>query len=132
MKTKEELKEFLPLMQAYVEGKIIQIKDAITGRWSDLENPTFDCKREEYRIKPTEYYRPYETLKEFDQAFILHGRFIQFSETVMCAPQTVCILDGELIVECSVPAYNSVKASKLLNYKWIDGTPCGVKINGNV
>lgn len=50
MDTKEKIK----VMQAYVDGKPIQIKiHAIDKDWRDSINPIWDWERCTYRIKPT-------------------------------------------------------------------------------
>lgn len=73
--TREEAKEVLPIMQAYVEGKTIQLK-GLDGTWNDLEDPNFiGFNREYYRIKPEEvcvetttceeeHYRPFNDCGE--------------------------------------------------------------------
>jgi hypothetical protein len=57
--TKERAKELLPLINAYVEGKIIQFKD-LNNEWVDLPDPNFDDNRiNSYRIKHEPKYRPW-------------------------------------------------------------------------
>jgi len=46
--TPERAKELLPIIQAYTEGKTIQIK--LDGKWKDAINLDFSMR--EYRIKP--------------------------------------------------------------------------------
>jgi hypothetical protein len=49
----EETKKAIEVMQAFVDGKTIQIKTA--GRWFDtIMNPLWDWYETDYRIKPTE------------------------------------------------------------------------------
>ena len=38
--TREKAKQLLPIIQAYAEGKTIQLK-GLDGTWSDLEDPNF-------------------------------------------------------------------------------------------
>lgn len=49
--TKEEVKTFLPIMQAYAEGKQIQY---LNDDWKDIDKLTTDLyiNPELYRIKP--------------------------------------------------------------------------------
>ena len=60
----EEAKKLLPIIQAYVEGKKIQVKlktdsKALTENWVDVTNPDWNMTRC-YRIKPEPTYRhPY-------------------------------------------------------------------------
>lgn len=49
--TKETAIQFLPLVQALHDGKTIQYKSADEG-WKDVENPAFNMRPDEYRIKP--------------------------------------------------------------------------------
>lgn len=59
--TKERAKQILPLIQAFSDGKQIQVKDLQYG-WKDILNPTFD-DYSEYRIKPEPpkpTYRPWK------------------------------------------------------------------------
>ena len=48
---KENAREYLPLVEALADGKIIQAKDS--GEWFDLgEEVTFSFYPDEYRVKP--------------------------------------------------------------------------------
>lgn len=50
--TRQEWAERLPLIQAFVEGKTIQVKGWHTDdKWKDTACPSFD-RNFEYRIKP--------------------------------------------------------------------------------
>lgn len=52
-----EAKDFLPLIQAWAEGKTLQYN---TGRcWIDLEYSTFSHSASDYRIKPEPKLRPW-------------------------------------------------------------------------
>lgn len=55
--TIEQAKEFLPIIEAYVKGRIIQVLEA-DGKWGDIESPNFTGKA--YRIKPEPNYVPYD------------------------------------------------------------------------
>lgn len=44
-------KDFLPLVQALAEGKVIQYKWS-DDKWRDGEELSFECELECYRIKP--------------------------------------------------------------------------------
>lgn len=59
---REEVKNLLPVMQAFAEGKEIQSK-ALTGNWVDVTNPDWDTARC-YRIKPEPTYRPFRNTEE--------------------------------------------------------------------
>ena len=44
--------EFLPLIQAFVEGKTIQVFNTSREEWLDTNNPEFCSSPKYYRIKP--------------------------------------------------------------------------------
>lgn len=49
--TRDEAKKYLPLIQAFAEGKTIQLFRYVDGCWVDSVNPFFDM-RLSWRIKP--------------------------------------------------------------------------------
>lgn len=54
--TREQAKELLPIIQAFAEGKTIQLKKG--DNWVDLHEPNFvGCNEMYYRIKPEEDMR---------------------------------------------------------------------------
>ena len=73
--TREEAKELLPIIQAFAEGKTIEICD--NGDWQDLifESIKFDCKPSCYRIKPEPKYRPFKTQEECFDEMLKHHPF---------------------------------------------------------
>lgn len=48
--TPERAKELLPIIQAFADGKTVQMQDGYNG-WLDLPSPTFQSNTT-YRIKP--------------------------------------------------------------------------------
>ena len=63
--TREEVKEMLPVLQAFAEGKTIESR-CIKGDkslWYDDEDPSFDDDFE-YRVKPEPKYRPFKDAEE--------------------------------------------------------------------
>lgn len=48
---KNTAKDYLPLVQALAEGKVIQLQYT-NGTWHKVEDPSFDLPAENYRIKP--------------------------------------------------------------------------------
>jgi hypothetical protein len=50
--TKETAAQFLPMVQALAAEKTIQIKSLANGAWTDIPDPVFGGRPEQYRIKP--------------------------------------------------------------------------------
>ena len=62
--TREQAKDLLPIIQAWAEGKTIEIYN--NTEWKDwiIESIKFDCNPSCYRIKPEPRYRPFKTREE--------------------------------------------------------------------
>ena len=73
--TREEAKELLPIIQAFAEGKTIEIYS--NAEWQDLiiGSIKFDCKPSCYRIKPEPRYRPFKTQEDCWQEMLKHQPF---------------------------------------------------------
>lgn len=73
--TREEAKTMLPIIQAYAEGKEIEIFDKTTKMWKTAMLPHFDCDSNIYRIKPEPKYRPFEDTEECWAEMLKHEPF---------------------------------------------------------
>ena len=75
--TREEAKELLPIIQAFVAGK--QIQDTIEGLtdWVDTDeiNLEYEGKKIIHRIKPEPKYRPFKTKEECWNEIMKHQPF---------------------------------------------------------
>ena len=62
--TREELKEAMPILTAFVDGKTIQCYDHNTGKWMDereqLHTADLYLWPSDFRIKPDPTYRPFK------------------------------------------------------------------------
>ena len=73
--TREEAKNLLPIIQAFAEGKVIEIFDDEIGWAVEKENPKFDLNPKFYRIKPEPKYRPFKTQEECWNEMLKHQPF---------------------------------------------------------
>lgn len=71
--TREETRNLIAVMQAYVDGKQIQWKH-ISGMWMDTTEPLWDNKTS-YRVKPETKYRPFKNTDECWQKMLKHQPF---------------------------------------------------------
>ena len=72
--TREEAKELLSIIQAFVEGKAIQDKiEGVTG-WCDTDEINFEFEGQKiiHRIKPESQYRPFKTQEECWNEMLKH------------------------------------------------------------
>ena len=72
--TREQAKELLPIITAYVEGKTIEVKDH-QNNWNKIKDPNFDEHPMLYRIKPEPKYRPFANAEECWQEMEKHQPF---------------------------------------------------------
>lgn len=127
--TREEVKALLPIMQAWVDGKDIELRcrDDEEEPWEDVRNNQAFGELEyyEYRIKPEYEYRPFKDAEECwnemqkHQPFgwIAKGAKLYAIKTIEC--NTVFIDDG--CENRSLGAYFND------GFTFADGTPFGIK-----
>ena len=70
--TREQAKELLPSIQAFADGKTIQVWANDT--WQDEEYPSFG-ELSLFRIKPEPEYRPFKTKEECWNEMLKHQPF---------------------------------------------------------
>ena len=80
--TREEAKEFYPILQAYAEGKVIECRTKPSAmKCADTPNDWTEMKaiefwsNIEYRIKPESKYRPFESAQECIEEMRKHEPF---------------------------------------------------------
>ena len=124
--TREEVKEMLPVLQAFVDGKTIESR-CIKGDkslWYDDEDPSFDNDLE-YRIKPQTNYRHFKDAEECWQEMQKHKPFgwVKWNDVryniYIVSSTSVCLINGNCENMDFAYAYQKLKFS--------DGTPFGVK-----
>ena len=129
--TREELKKVMPILTAFVEGKVIQVCTK-TGIWADCDGISLYslCSwTEGYRIKPEPTYRPFkdgaecwETVQKdgFDWVKI-NGDPTNLSVGIAEVNESNVILSGSRSEE---PLGYEEAFEKLT---FVDGTPFGMK-----
>lgn len=124
--TREEAKALLPIIQAYIEGKTIQVKcktdsKALTEKWVDVVNPDLDNSRC-YRIKPEPKYRPFKSAKECWQEMQKHQPF-GWVKSKSGYELITCTMYDDLWLGDTLTT-----TERLFNdYTFADGTPFGIK-----
>lgn len=125
-----DTKEKIRIMQAYLNGKIIQVYDETFSDWVDVINSEIEWNwhRNKYRIKPELKLRPYANAEEFLKAEKKHGPRIATSLGLIC----IAIIDDngflwKVTSKDKEPIYESF--SELIKFKWQDGTSCGILEN---
>ena len=128
--TREEAKEMLPIIQAFAEGKAIEIRhgDAPWVETNRIKESIFDDYQ--YRIKPKPKYRPFKNVDECWQEMLKHQPFgwVKSKRRKDCFINIVQLhsISGETVANFTFTTVNGSK-TLLEGYTFADGTPLGVK-----
>lgn len=125
--TREETKERIAVMQAYVDGKQIQLQ-LPDGKWAGIPDPDW-CNNANYRIKPGPKYRPFKDAGECWQEMLKHQPFgwlkhkddNEFYCILKITDSRISMID--VCEEVAFYDYNET----FKQYTFTDGTPFGVK-----
>ena len=123
--TREEAKELLPIIQAFVAGK--QIQETIEGYvgWVDTDEIHFvyEDKKIKHRIKPEPKYRPFKTQEECWNEMLKHQPFGWVKSTISDNLYPIESISDEISYNRTFASYNEA-----FNWcKFADGTPFGIK-----
>lgn len=131
---RQQAKELLPIIQAFAEGNTIEfrIKDGeepngLRGwEWEEVDIPTFDTRRYEYRIKPETKYRPFANAEECWQEMQKHQPFGWLKHKT----DNVYSLISKIDKDCCYFAVNVYWGFDTLfkTKTFIDGAPFGIKV----
>lgn len=123
--TREEAKELLPIIKAFAEGKIVQIKDK-TGKWNDLYEPCWNYSPDKYRIKPEPKYRPFKNQEECWEEMLKHQPFGWIRSI---NNQRLCNIDSIGRNTYGIYINNSIMYfdATFNTHNFADGTPFGIK-----
>ena len=126
--TREEVKEMLPVLQAFADGKTIESR-CIKGDkslWYDDEDPSFDNDLE-YRIKSEPKYRPFKNSEECWQEMQKHQPFgwVKDRNGSKFVIENVDSRGGFVeVYDEGTCTFNEV----FENRTFVDGLPFGVKV----
>lgn len=129
--TREEAKQKLPIIQAYAEGKEIEM--FISNRWVSAESPGFMMEAKNYRIKSEPKYRPFKTKEECWNEMHKHpdfGWLIKMDTGIFAFVNIKAIFSEEIVFDNDFNYYTFKEAFKY--YKFTDDTPFGIKDENNI
>lgn len=131
--TKEEAKEFYPILQAYAEGNAIEcrtkpgtISTSIPNEWTEMKEIGF-WNGIEYRIRQEPKYRPFKSQEECWQEMQKHQPFGWLKDKNDGHRTLITVVDNEDMI-----ALNGITGWDFLSimnmYVFSDGKPFGIKI----
>lgn len=126
---RKEATELLPIIQAYAEGKEIEIFDKTTKMWRTVMLPHFDCDTKNYRIKPESKYRSFKNAEECWQEMQKHRPFgwVKDKKDVHHRVLITAVDDDTCGMSLNGNAAWSLSGIMDL-FTFADGTPFGVKV----
>lgn len=126
--TKEETKKRIKVMQAFVDGKDVEVLN--TDKWELVSNPSWSPNTK-YRIKPESSYRPFDNAQECIEEMKKHEPFgwVKYKPDVgdYCSP-IIDIRYGSAFsfIKLRVSWMNTNIVFE--NYTFLDGSPFGIKV----
>jgi hypothetical protein len=135
--TIEETKERIAVMQAYVDGKQIQMQ-LPDGKWAEIPNPDW-CTNANYRVKPEPKYRPFKNADECWQEMLKHQPFGWVKEKTKSSYENLACITKSSEYPISFAGYGSEDMGGMVVrpahsfdrmfkfFTFADGTPLGVK-----
>lgn len=130
--TKEDIKKFMPLMQAMLEGKTIQRHLDDMG-WVYTDKIFVGDGVSLYRIKPEPKYRPFKTKEECWNEMLKHQPFGWVKSKDKGYFHLIGLVqfasEHEDVVITFATSENLARSSRSIyeNYIFADGTPFGIK-----
>lgn len=124
--TREETKKYFPYIQAFAEGKTIQMQ-VITNngseiKWKNVEDPNFHLGHI-YRVKPEPKYRPFTSKEECWNEMLKHEPFGWITDGIgnynIRGIDNITVMSGDY--------YDYTQAFKSL--KFVDGQLFGIKVD---
>ena len=125
--TRKEAKEWLPIIQAWAEGRTIQYQISPESWWTDINKDLYTSNPpSNYRIKPESKYRPFQSQEECWNEMLKHQSlgWVRYDDSITAiqniAPEGITVNDG-------IKTSNFYFEECLMNVKFADGTPFGIK-----
>lgn len=122
--TREQAKELLPIIQAFVDGKTIEARTNSISKWIETTTPKFDLLHE-YRIKPEPKYRPFKNVEECWQEMQKHQPF-GWVRVINRYKNILELRDSKNGIELLEENWTYKDLCERVTFA--DGTPFGVKV----
>lgn len=125
--TREQVRDVLPILQAYADGKAIQYR--CDGKYSDIKTillGELEINSARYRIKPEPKYRPFKDAEEYWKEMKNHQPFGYIIDKTTKLFSNIGMLDNRGILTICTQYSCSLKES-FNRYTFADGTPFGIK-----
>lgn len=127
---REYVKKLLPIMQAFADGKTIEIL-GFKDKWKEVNDVSFKVDPKYYRVKPEGEYRPFKNQEECWNEMHKHPDFGWVKGNVTGEYKQVIRVFSygtELIFNISYNSAADYSPEMMFDsYTFTDGTPFGIK-----
>ena len=123
---REEAEKFLPIIQAFAEGKTIETYSCSGMNWVETNNPSFSLCFE-YRVKQESKYHPFNSKEECWNEMLKHEPFGWVTDGD--SNYNISVIDSSIVMVGDYEEYTWSRSyeNALKALKFIDGTPFGIK-----
>lgn len=122
---RNQAKEFYPILQAFIDGKELEVYSPSKDTWVDIRNKDEIYFGNNYRIKPK--YRPFVNAEECWAEMLKHQPFgwVKDCKGSKFVIETIASSDSSIFVSDEGAFYLGEIFEK---FKFADGTTFGVKV----
>lgn len=126
--TRQESKELLPIIQAFAEGKTIEVRVG-NDTWIETDEVYSGHNNDyEYRVKPIAKYRPFTNAEECWQEMQKHQPFGWVKSNKNDYYRLITEIRGDNINPIDLSGYTGWTFPNIIkSYTFADGTPFGIK-----
>ena len=133
---KEKTKDLIKIMQAFLEGEVIEqravISDNYQSGWFTHSGDDWNTNKFEYRIKPKPQYRPFKNEKECLEEMKNHQPFGWIKSKNGTTTNKFMFINALKIDGISICVNVDFSYSDSVKYyTFVDGTPFGMKVTDN-
>lgn len=122
---RQQVKELLPIMQAFADGKEVEIKNKKDNVWHILKEDDIryiNFEKYDLRIKPK--YRPFVNKEECWQEMLKHQPFGWITDGPRIC-NIICIREDGILANTNLNG-TFYEFESSINLKFADGTPFGI------
>lgn len=123
--TREEAGRLATIAKAYADGKEIEVYDDEDKKWVSIDEPSFDCHVDRYRIKQEPTYRPFKDADECFEEMRKHEPF-SYITNFDVGYYSVVYMSEEGVSFCN-GIFKNYEEALNEGYRFADGTPFGIK-----
>lgn len=124
--TRNKVKELLPIMQAFAEGKTIEVRVIGTDNWIETDEIYSGRNNDyDYRVKPTPKYRPFKNAQECLEEMKKHQPFGWVKDKYsFCPIEMIAANFSKECIKCYETWFTPERIFK--DSTFLDGTPFGI------